>query len=92
MRARTVVAAIALAGTVLLGGAAQALAGDDDGMGNLMGSSQGAGVMGNSQGGGVMGNSGGDFGSTSHGKTELGPGSSSGFGKTGSIFDRAGGQ
>ncbi|MER6073586.1 hypothetical protein ACFYZB_07430 [Streptomyces sp. NPDC001852] len=50
MRAPAVLAAIALAGTVLLGGAAQALADDNDDMG--MGS--------------VMGNAQGDFGNSSH--------------------------
>ncbi|MER5548797.1 hypothetical protein ACWDBD_05070 [Streptomyces sp. NPDC001118] len=87
MRARTVVAGIALAGTVLLGGAAQALADDNDDMGSPVGNSQGSGVMGNNHGG-LMGNSGGDFGKGSHGKTDLGP-DASGFGKTGSIFDRS---
>ncbi|MEV5874089.1 hypothetical protein AB0L75_07645 [Streptomyces sp. NPDC052101] len=56
MRARTVVATIALAGTVLLGGAAQALADDNDDM-----------SLGN-----VMGNSGGAFGKHSQGKGEFG--------------------
>ncbi|MGJ5754952.1 hypothetical protein FB563_3159 [Streptomyces puniciscabiei] len=80
MRAPAVLAAIALAGTVLLGGAAQALADDNDDMG--MGS--------------VMGNAGGDFGSTSLAKPDSGKDASglgqgqgaSGFGKAGSIFDR----
>ncbi|MGW1165429.1 hypothetical protein [Streptomyces sp. NPDC001153] len=90
MRARTVPAAIALAGTVLLGGAAQALADDNDGMGNVGGTSS----------------AGGEFGNTSHGSSDPGQGmspgkgssgfgqgmspgqGSSGFGQVGSIFDR----
>ncbi|OLZ71430.1 hypothetical protein AV521_10800 [Streptomyces sp. IMTB 2501] len=74
MRTRTVLAAIALAGTVLLGGAAQALADDNDGMGDLMGNS-----------GSAMPNSGGDFGSNSHAKPAFGT-DASGFGQMGSIF------
>ncbi|EST28059.1 hypothetical protein [Streptomyces roseochromogenus] len=87
MRTRTVLAAIALTGTVLLGGAAQALADNNDGMGDLMGS--GGNVMGNTGNAmGNMGNSGGDFGSASHGKSDFGP-KTSGFGHVGGIFDKA---
>ncbi|MQY38175.1 hypothetical protein SRB17_61840 [Streptomyces sp. RB17] len=83
MRAPAVLAALALAGTVLLGGAAQALADDNDDVG--MGS--------------VMGGAGGDFGSTSVAKPDSGQDASgfgqgqgaSGFGKVGSIFDRTAG-
>ncbi|MGW2648580.1 hypothetical protein ACWC2T_27525 [Streptomyces sp. NPDC001393] len=79
MRAPAVLAAIALAGTVLLGGAAQALADDNDdmGMGSVMGNAQGA------------------FGNSSHASPGAGQDSSgfgkdsSGFGKVGGIFDRA---
>ncbi|KUN07765.1 hypothetical protein AQI95_10255 [Streptomyces yokosukanensis] len=86
MRARTVLAAVALAGTVLLGGAAQALADDNDDMGSPM-SNQMSNPMGGGSMGSPMGNAGGDFGSTSHAKSDFGP-DASGFGQVGSIFDR----
>ncbi|GHE00057.1 hypothetical protein [Streptomyces alanosinicus] len=88
MRARTVVAAIALAGTVLLGGAAQALADDNDDMGSPMGSNpMSSNPMSSSPMGSLKGNAGGDFGSSSHGKSDFGP-DTSGFGQAGGIFDR----
>ncbi|MGV4984359.1 hypothetical protein ACVB8X_03770 [Streptomyces sp. NRAIS4] len=75
MRAPTALAAVALAGAVLLGGAAQALAGGNDDTG--MGSS-------------AAGNSGGGFGNTSHDKShfDFDP-KGAGFGQVGGIFDRS---
>ncbi|MBT2416743.1 hypothetical protein J7F01_09485 [Streptomyces sp. ISL-22] len=71
MRAPTVLAAIALAGTVLLGGAGQALAYDNDDM-----SSAGVDFGSNSQGGSDAEESKSEFDQDA-----------SGFGQAGSVFD-----
>jgi hypothetical protein len=78
MRAPTVLAAIALAGTVLLGGAVQALAdNNDDAPTNDVGN--------------VTGNDGGSvFGPAAHSKSDFDSGAT-GFGKLGGTFDWASG-
>ncbi|MFF4506537.1 hypothetical protein [Streptomyces sp. NPDC001401] len=78
MRAPTVLAAIALAGTVLFGGAAQAIADNNDDVPT-------------SDVGNVMGNDSGDFGPASHGKADFDSGAT-GFGKAGGTFDWATGR
>ncbi|MEU5532668.1 hypothetical protein [Streptomyces sp. NPDC020362] len=80
MRARTVLAAVAFAGTVLLGGAGQVLADDNDDMGSA-GADFGSVSQPTSDFGqpasGVVG----------QGGSEFGPGAS-GLGQGGSVFDR----
>lgn len=84
MRARTVLAAVALAGTVLLGGGGLAFADDNDDMSNF-GADFGSGSPGASEIGQGGSPSASEFG---HGGSGLGQ-SGSALGQGGSIFDRA---
>ncbi|MFF7748441.1 hypothetical protein ACFZCP_04130 [Streptomyces sp. NPDC007971] len=93
MRARTVLAAVAFAGTLMLGGAGQALADDNDDMGSAsdFGTiSQPAADFGQPASGFEQGASGAEKGASGIGQggPEFAqPGS--GLGQSGSVFDRA---
>ncbi|MCF1595507.1 hypothetical protein [Streptomyces muensis] len=82
MRTRTALAAIAVAGTVLLGGAGQALADEHDETGGF---GVGTGTSSPAAPGLDQGDSGFDQDDSGFGQD------SSGFGQGGSVFDQAGG-